>query len=119
MFSKQSQEILALAVAGQFDALSIGFYVILAMIGLVVLLGLGLTIFRRLPLLLFESWPPLIGIGLGAMAYFRGHGWLGAGVCVVGGVIAGWLWSAMLDAQQKRKGPLGRARSRLLKHASK
>jgi len=105
---------------GEGGALGIGFFVILGMIALAVLLGFAITLFRNLPLWIFSAWPHCIGIGLGVYLYFTGYGWIAAAAIAAAGIAFGMVWTGVIDRQtRRRKGMIGKIHSRLLRHATK
>ncbi|MCZ7584516.1 MAG: hypothetical protein M5R36_14855 [Deltaproteobacteria bacterium] len=103
-----------------FDAVTIGFFVILGFSGLVVLLGLLSMAFRNVPIWIYTNWAHVTGILSGAYLYWKGFGWMPAVGAAAGGIVIGMMWNGLIDRQMRNKsGVLGRIQARLLKHASK
>lgn len=93
---------------GEYDALHILFYLILGFAGVVIVLMLIKLAYRNLPLWLFELWPHLTGLLVGAALLFR-IGWIAALIAAAAGLVLGMVWSGFLEQCRRR----GREQSRL------
>ncbi len=109
-----------LPASSGFGGLTIGFFIVLVAVALVIILGLALTAFRNLPHWIFNSWIHLTGIGAGIYLYLSGFGWIAAVAVAGGGLALSGIWITIIERQTKNnRGTLGKINRRLLRHALK
>ena len=120
MTSLTSAIIGGLPVDSGFGGLSIGFFLVLGAVALVIILGLVLTAYRNLPHWIFNSWIHVTGIAVGVYLYFAGFGWIAAVAVAGGGLALSGIWITVIERQtEKNRGVLGKINKRLLRHALK
>ncbi len=109
-----------LPAASGYGGLTLGFFLVMIAVAVVVLLGVFLTAYRNLPHWIFNSWIHIMGIAIGVFLYFVGYGWVAA-IAVAGcGLALSGVWITIIERQtEKNKGPLGKIHKRLWRHALK
>ena len=91
-----------------YDPLHLGFYIIVGLIAVALMLMVFKVAMRNLPLWLFELWPHFLGVTIGGAMLGKGH-WQVSATIVGVGIVMGWSWTSLLN----RCCRLGRDNSKL------